>query len=184
MSQVDGVNEAAGEFMVADLMQLRTMEHEARYPNLLFGLWDHQAPAVRRVRAASGLYTTIVEQRALSAAQWRELGSFRLRQFVLCKWYDAQRIAADHLVIDPAMGDLPPRTLHAIVGDAEGRLLAYTCLQPAGDAHSALAADEERIYLASPNRPQFPTERELFGPQVFSSLAALREIPLSRVWEW
>jgi hypothetical protein len=87
-------------------------------------------------------------------------------------------------MIDPAIRELPPRTLHAIVGDTDGRLLAYTCLQPAGDAYTALAADDERIYLSSPNRPQFPTERELFGSGVFSSLAALREIPLSRIWEW
>jgi hypothetical protein len=184
MSHVNDRHEATEIALVADLTQLRANEHDARYPNLLFGPWDQQAPAWQRMRSASGLHAVMIEQRALSEAQRRELGAFRLRQFVLCEWYDAQRVAADRLAFDPDMDDLPQRTLHAIVGDTDGRLLAYTCLQPAGDAHTALAADDERTYLSSPHRPQFPTERELFGAEVFTSLAALRAIPLSRIWEW
>src|SRR5262245_50801980 len=105
MSYVDDLRNATGIALVADLTQLRSKEHDARYPNLLFGPWDQQAPAWQRVRLASGLHAIMIEQRALSDAQRRELGAFRLRQFVLCEWYDAQRVAADHLALDPAMDE-------------------------------------------------------------------------------
>jgi hypothetical protein len=169
-----------------DASQARTLaaEREARYPDLLSGPWGMRPPVWRRQRPASGFCATILEQSALTTAQWRQLGVFRLHQFILCGWYDARRVETDRVVIDPSLDHLPARTLHVFVGDADGRLLAYTCLQPAGDVTSALEADNDRVLLTAPGRPLFPTERELFGPHVSTSLAGLREIPLAHIWEW
>jgi hypothetical protein len=168
----------------ASQTHISVVEREARYPALLFGPWGVRPPVWQRQRQDSYLRATIVEQGALTDAQWRQLGAFRLHQFILCGWYDARRVESDRIDGDPALDHLPTRTLHAFVGDADGRLLAYTCLQPAGDVTSALDADDDRVLLTTPGRPLFPTERELFGPHVFTSLAGLREIPLARIWEW
>src|SRR5215471_12770567 len=87
MSHVDDLHEATGIALVADLTHLRANEHDARYPNLLFGPWDQQAPAWQRVRSASGLHAVMIEQRALSEAQRRELGAFRFLQFFVYHRY-------------------------------------------------------------------------------------------------
>jgi hypothetical protein len=158
------------------------MEMEARYPELLSAVGD--CALWRRRRSGLGLVTTIIEHQALTSLQRQRIAEFRLRQFVLWDWYDARRVAAEACERDPIVDGLPPQALHICVGTAEGRLLAYTCLQPAGDATHFVAAADVRTTVVTPARPLFPTERELFGPEVFSTLPALRAIPLARMREW
>jgi hypothetical protein len=163
---------------------IRVQESLARYPELLVPASHDRQPEWRHERRIPGLITTILAQNALTPTQRRSLAALRLRQFILCDWYDATRVVADRLDGDPIVAELPPRSLHVIVGDTDSRLLAYTCLQPAGDQTNALAADDRDTLLTTPGRPLFPTERELFGPDVFTTVPGLSSVPLARVWEW
>src|SRR5260370_37457594 len=99
---------------------------------------------------------------------------------------------------DPALDTLPAASVHFLVGTTDGRCLAYTCLQPAGEetpppnlplVHGRAPVSDRREQvvahcLTDVGRPLFPTERELFGSHVFASLPGLRDIPVERMREW
>jgi hypothetical protein len=159
---------------------LQAAEEAARYSELFIATYGSGAPPLaRRVRARSDLVTLAYRHDTLSPNQWQALGGFRLRQFVLWEWYDAERVRADGLTVDPAFAELPPDSLHIVVGTSDGRFLAYSCVQSAGGV-----PEEAHLRLTSPNRSLFPTERELCGPDLFASLPAMRDLPLSRIREW
>jgi GNAT superfamily N-acetyltransferase len=180
--------------------QVRAAQREALYPELLTGTDSASTSALLyRERRQSGLITVLLYHGALSPAQRLALAEFRLHQFVLCGWYDAERVATDQLTGDPAFHVLPPATIHAVVGLSDGCCLAYTCLQPAGESVSSVTLDQlvdapaaqdsvgpqqAHHYFADADRALFPTERELFGPHVYDTLPALRTIPIEHVREW
>src|SRR5260370_18203468 len=106
--------------------------------------------------------------------------------------YDADAIARQELDVDPSLDELATAAAHLLVGTKDHRLLAYFCMQtataPAGAAPQrsllrTLFGIGAPKYLLSPGRPTFPSERELFGLSVFSSLPALRHIPVTRMRE-
>ncbi len=135
-----------------------------------------------------------IRQDALDAAQRQLLSEFRLHQYALCGWYDLEVLAAQRFDHDPAFEALPDGTIHVLVGGPDDRLLAYFCMQPA--AHVAVpsgALMEELVRspgkrrtqptLLDPWRPLFCMEVESFGPDVFSSLPAVAELPLETMRE-
>lgn len=194
------------------LEQVRAAQLDAAYPELLVDTASDPMPAlIYRERRQSGLIETILHHGALSEAQRQALAEFRLHQFVLCDWFEAERVAADHLTGDPGFDLLPPDTMHAVVGLSDGRILAYTCLQPAGASVSATTLDQlvavsattldqlvadastaggdgataaTKHFFTDAVRPLFPTERELFGAHLFETLPALRSIPIEYMREW
>lgn len=157
----------------AVLFAIRTAQAQARYPSLLEGLRSHSLLAPVQ-RTGSGLITVAVEQRELGKAALAALGAFRLQQYQLCRWYDLQLDA------------LPASTIHIFSGTSEGHLLAYACLQGANAltaGEAALLDQQQALFLTDTPRPLFASERELFGPACFTSLPALRRVPLAALGE-
>lgn len=169
----------------AVLFAIRTAQAQARYPSLLEGLRSHSLLAPVQ-RTGSGLITVAVEQRELGKAALAALGAFRLQQYQLCRWYDLQRVAADRAERDPQLDALPASTIHIFSGTSEGHLLAYACLQGANAltaGEAALLDQQQALFLTDTPRPLFASERELFGPACFTSLPALRRVPLAALGE-
>lgn len=169
----------------AFLLALRTAQAQARYPALLEGLHSKSLLTAPH-RAGSGLVTVAVEQGRLGEAERMALGAFRLHQYLLCRWYDLQRVSTDQVEYDPQLGHLPASTIHIFSGTAEGHLLAYACLQGANaltTSEAALMDYQATLVLTDTPRPLFASERELFGPACFASLPALRSIPLAALGE-
>src|SRR5262249_870063 len=128
----------------------------------------------------------------LTSEQRRDLGAFRLDQYILCGLYNAGAIAERDLQTDPSLDELGPEALHILVGTREHRLLAYFCMLPptpqAGAAQNTSSLPRlfgigEPRFLLTPGRPWFPAERELYGPAICPSLPALRRIPIKRMRE-
>lgn len=176
--------------------ELRTWQTQARYPQLLI-----EAPAradgvvYRRVRDGTGLVITALRHDALAPAQAEALAEFRLQQYVLCGWYDLDALERRGTIADPAFEHLPWNTIHVLAGTASGHLLAYFCMQPANLDVSALDAtgladlgaldsgSHRTPLMGDASRPLFPTEIHSFSPRVFTSLPALRAVPVQRVRE-
>jgi hypothetical protein len=168
-----------------------------RYPELLLRERLAGAAVQWRQRAGTGLLSAAVRHAALSGAQRAALGEFRLHQSVLSQLYDAAFVVRHGLTTDPACDTLPGDTIHVLVGMPDGRLLAYFCMQPAVEmdldkelvsSGSAVVADEPAsashpVRIGARRRPLFPTEYELFGPELLSSLPALRKLPVAEVRE-
>lgn len=182
--------------------QVWAHEVEARYPQLLTKLTSWQGMARTRdailfhdVRSGSGLTSVAVLHGALSPEQRRALGEFRLNQYLLWHWYDSETVLANGIRTDPALDRLPPDTVHLLVGTMNGRLLAYFSMQPAASGEEwvpqrhrmtgplAIAGKVSIPCIGDSRRPWFPCEFESFGPTVFSSLPALRTIPVTNVRE-
>jgi hypothetical protein len=167
------------------------------YPELLLPKQLAETSLQWWQRAGTGILSAAVRHAALSAAQRAALSEFRLQQSVLAQLYDAAFVVRHGLTTDPGCDALPDDTIHVIVGMPDGRLLAYFCMQPA----VTVALDEELIHsdsvggaaeparvsqpvrIGDRRRPLFPTEYELFGPDLLSSLPALRELPVAEVRE-
>jgi hypothetical protein len=163
-----------GRVIIADLVeQMRRREAVARHLQMFSP--EAGEAVVHRRRPTSGLVVRAFRHDALSPLQIRALAGFRLRQYVLCGFYDPAVVAARDLEVDPEVKRLPGGTLHILAGDAEGRLLAYSYLCPAGGEGEAL--------LETAERPLFPCEYESFGRQVFTSLPGLRRTPIGRIAE-
>ena len=168
-----------------------------RYRELLLRERFAGVPVYWRQRRGTGLLSVAVRHATLSPAQLRSLGEFRLHQFVLSRLYDAAFVVRHGLTTDPACDNLPGDTIHVLVGMPDGRLLAYFCMQPAVDINldealassgSAGTADgpaaaSHPARIGDRRRPLFPTEYELFGPNLLSSLPTLRELPVAEVRE-
>jgi hypothetical protein len=85
---------------------------------------------------------------------------------------------------------VPPATIHGFVGTPDGRLRAYYCIQPAAERSDEapiepldLDGHDRAPTLAAADRPLFPTEIELCGPEVFPSLPYARETAVAQVRE-
>jgi hypothetical protein len=137
--------------LLADQEAVQIQEHEARYPELLFGPWDREDGVLyRRFRAGPKLVAVAVLHGALRPAQRRLLGGFRLRQYALCGLYDVRQVVRNAEGVDPSLEALSDAAVHIIVGTPDGRLLAYMCMetaqnpQPDGWAspHDVLGIDE------------------------------------------
>src|SRR5262249_42855460 len=88
--------------------KIRAWQRDMTYPELLFESAGNGLPSfLCRKHRTSGLITTIIRHGALMETQWRALAEFRLHQFVLLGWYDAERVAADQLTADPMFRLLP-----------------------------------------------------------------------------
>jgi molybdopterin/thiamine biosynthesis adenylyltransferase len=170
----------------------RLRQERARYPTLLQAANTRGGGVVYRRRRPSGMIALAVTHDALSSEQVAAIGEWRLDQYVLCGLYDAAVLAARELHTDPAMQELTPDAIHTFAGTADGRLLAYCCVQPAtGQVQQpgAQAGARARLWLrprmtmAATPRDLFPSERELFGPEIFASLAAVRKTPVPEIRE-
>ena len=177
------------------LTAIQVRQADVRYP-LLLAIAPHGDGVVyHRVREGTGLVTVAIRHDALTPDQRAALGEFRLHQYLLCGWYDLDAVAAHSVTQDPAFDAMSADTMHIVVGTQDNILLAYFCIQPAdrgcpGD--SAWQAGS-RVYpdqgprggprMRHPSRPLFPSEVELFGPHLFSSLPAVRDVPVDRVRE-
>lgn len=137
--------------LLADQEAVQIQEHEARYPELLFGPWGREDGVLyRRFRAGPKLVAVAVLHDALQPEQRRLLGGFRLRQYALCGLYDVRQVVQNAEGVDPSLEGLSPTAVHILAGTPDGRLLAYMCmetaqsLQPDGWAspHDALGIDE------------------------------------------
>jgi hypothetical protein len=167
---------------------VRARQEEARYPQLLAG----RRKVLYQRRRRSGLVAVARYHGDLTIEQHAALGQFRLDQYMLSGLYDAGAIQRRALEADPSLDELAPEAAHILVGTRDHRLLAYFCMQTATPEAGAaqkpsllrkLFGIGEPRYLLSPGRPTFPSERELFGTAVFSSLPALRRIPVLQMRE-
>lgn len=149
----------------------------------------------------SGVVAVAWRHGSLTPERYRGLGTFRLEQFLLWGWYDADIVARRGWELDPAFGNLPDDAIHVVVGNREGRILAYFDMQPAvipppGQKSAAKATPRgasshatnghERsgdVTVTTPGRPWFCCEFESYGATVFPSLAAMREVPLGEIRE-
>jgi hypothetical protein len=173
-------------------LRARQRQEEARYASLLQADSTLGSGVLYKRKRPSGLIALAVAHDALSAEQRVAIGEWRLDQYALCGFYNTTVLAARELFTDPAMQELGPGTIHAFAGTADGHLLAYCCVQPATaqdqrpDVPAGSRAKLSRrlqMTMATPGRCVFPTERELFGPGIFVSLAAVRETPVREVRE-
>jgi hypothetical protein len=191
--------ESADDMAERDALEAR--ERDALYPALLLSPRAGDAAVVyRRERAESRLITVALAHGLLSPEQHAAIGAFRLRQYALCGLYDVCRAARDTSEMDPSMESLAPEALHVCSGTADGRLLAYMCMETAkyrasvptpgwsppapkhGSSRHGAPSHDSSVFGANP-RPLFATELELFGPKVFGSLPYLRDVAVTRVRE-
>lgn len=174
--------------------QARRRQAEARYPELFFGPWLRPDGALTyRRRSNIGLVSVAVRHGALTRRQRAALGEFRLQQYILCGWYDAERVKVRRLRADPALEQLSDDDIHVLAGTERGHLLAYFCMQHAIPASARLEEGAQRggsapattraFSLGDAERPRFPTEIHSFGPEVFTSLPGLRREPIAHVRE-
>ncbi len=158
---------------------------------------DGATPVYSLQRPTSGLTVRVLQQDTLSEGQRQQLAEFRFQQYLLWHWYDLDTILKHQIRTDPAFETLPAETLHALVGTADGRILAYFSMLPAledqwSEDRSGLLSKIQRLWsrpqssalrLQDKERPLFPAEYESFGPDVFSSLPKLAAIPLQEIRE-
>ncbi len=165
----------------------QTNRAESSYPALLIEPWESSAtPLFRASRDATGLITVALRHGDLSQAQRDELGRFRLAQFVLWGWYDPEADMVRAARSDPAFDALSSETIHVLTGMLDGRVLAYMCVEPASWPRGASIPTDTpatAFSLGQSNRPLFPTEVELSGPEVFASLPQLRVLTTEQVRE-
>lgn len=162
------------------LRVIRAFQAQARYPALLTGLRGREDVAYQE-RCGSGLITVAIEQKLLGDEELKALGAFRLQQYLLCGWYDPQKVLADQAETDPELERMPANALHILTGTADGQILAYCMLQGATTqtkGEDAILTNPNALYLQDAQRPLFASEREFFGTSVFASLPALHQIPI------
>jgi hypothetical protein len=183
------------------LEALEERERQALYPDVLqpSGAGD---PAVvyRHERAESHLVTVALLHGRLTPEQHAAIGTFRLRQYVLCGLYDALRAAHDVGQTDPGMDSLAAGAIHVCCGTPDGRLLGYMCMETARHRTSMpssgwwpprVSAGPSRHrhsgapghVFGAPTRPLFATEFELYGSRVFGSLPYLNGLDVTRARE-
>jgi hypothetical protein len=176
------------------LQAAQQQQSTAHYPALLHGPWETSTtPLFRVARGDSGLVTVALRHDSLSEIQWQGLGHFRLQQFLLWGWYDAESPSLRTTQCDPAFEVLPPETLHVLSGTHDGRILAYCCLEPATWPRAMRSAPASSMpaqglptgtfRIGDSHRPLFPTEIEWTGPHLFASLPLLRLLSIEQVRE-
>jgi hypothetical protein len=184
--------------VVADketLAAIQVRQRDARYPMLLAIAPRDDGVVYHRIREGTGLTTVAIRHDALTPEQHAALGEFRLHQYLLCGWYDFDAVMAHSIIQDPAFDVMPADTMHIVVGTLDGILLAYFCIQPAvhgcpdrcgretGSWTYPNPGPQGGLRMRHTSRSLFPSELELFGPHLFSSLPAVRGVPVDRVRE-
>jgi hypothetical protein len=134
-------------------------------------------------RPGSSLVTIALRHSALTEPQVRALNEFRLDQYTLCGFYDLRYLRDHWIERDPDLLELPPDTIHIMVGAGDGRVLAYSYLQPPQGAPIDFASTGHGPRMGDQERPWFPCEVESLGPDIFSSLPGLRDVPVAQVAE-
>lgn len=191
-----GVVVGSADTIGAFLAEVRERAQCAVYPELFEeGLLPPSAILQRTDRPANGMRTLVLRHGSLDEAQRDALARFRLDQFLLCEWYDAGRIHACRAEVDPAFDALSDETMHVCVGNARHQLLAYACVGSAAhqlraELRSAswaregtMAHDPTLVHLGTPGRLLLPTEADLYGTRVYSTIPAIAPLPLDAVVE-
>ena len=172
------------EFHMSDLPTITERQRNALYPELFSGAAESEKDLLYfKRRPGSGLVTIALRHSALTEPHTRALNEFRLDQYTLCGFYDLSYLQAHRIERDPDLSELPPDTIHIVVGSSDGRVLAYSYVQPPQGSPSGAAFTSGGPTMGDTDRPWFPCEVESFGPTIFSSLPALRPIPVAQVAE-
>jgi hypothetical protein len=170
--------------VVLSLDAMMERQKRAQYPELLSVASPQEAgPLYDRRRSGSGLIAVARRHSGLTDAQKSALSEFRLDQYTLCGFYDQEYLRDHQITHDPDLDELPPDTIHIVIGSSDGRVLAYSYIQPPNGALSGVASTVGGSTMGDTDRPWFPCEVESFGPTIFSSLPALRPIPVAQVAE-
>jgi SAM-dependent methyltransferase len=149
----------------------------ARAANLrlpaLFG--DSRQGAVYQLRERNGISAVMLETGALTEDEQTTILRFRLAQYLASGFADARRLFAADLDHEPR-SSLSRSDYHVIVGSArDGEVLCYMTVRSA-----PAACPGER--MRSHRRRPFPVE-EMHGIGIYSRLAELPEIPVTRIRE-
>ena len=172
------------DFRMPDLATITERQRSALYPNLFsVALERENEPLYCKRRSGSGLVAMALRHSALNDAQVRELNEFRLDQYTLCGFYDLASLQERQIERDPDLLELPPDTIHIVIGTSNGRILAYSYIQPPQGTPSGAASTEHGPRMGDKDRPWFPCEVESFGPDIFSSLPALRDVAIAQIAE-
>lgn len=141
----------------------------------------------RQIRAGSGMTIVTLLHGTLTSEEMAALGAFRLQQYVLAGLYDRYIVARMGVEVDPALDNLAPHDVHVVVGDAQGHILCYMCMQSALDD---LSSDQwysnphttAALLMSDSNRVLFPCESE-YGRDIYRKHPAIGRIPVTRVRE-
>ncbi|HEY7094544.1 MAG TPA: hypothetical protein VH393_15280 [Ktedonobacterales bacterium] len=184
-AQVDAQAAVGQENLVLpDLNAVLKRQKHALYPEVLSVAPGQEAGLLYfKRRVGSGLIATALRHSSLTEPQIRALNEFRLDQYTLCGFYDLQYLRDHRIERDPDLLELPPDTIHIVVGANNGRILAYSYMQPPKGTPAGIAMRANGPRMSDVDRPWFPCEEESFGPDIFPSLPALRDISVARIAE-
>ena len=129
------------DFRMPDLATITEWQRSALYPNLFsVALERENEPLYCKRRSGSGLVAMALRHSATNDAQVRELNEFRLDQYTLCGFYDLADRQERQIERDPDLLELPPDTIHIVIGTSNGRILAYSYIQPPQGTPSGAAS--------------------------------------------
>ena len=171
------------DFRMSDLPTITERQRNALYRELVSAAESEKDLLYCKRRLGSGLVAIALRHSALTEPQTRALNEFRLDQYTLCGFYDLSYLQEHRIECDPDLSELPPDTIHIVVGSSGGRVLAYSYIQPPQGAPADVAFTSGGPTMGDADRSWFPCEVESFGPNIFSSLPALRPIPVAQVAE-
>lgn len=172
------------DFRMPDLATITERQKSALYPELFSVAPEREDELLYfKRRSGSGLVVIALRHSALTEPQARALNEFRLDQYTLCGFYDLSYLQAHRIEHDPDLSELPPDTIHIVVGSSDRRVLAYSYIQPPQGAPGGAAFISGGPTMGDTDRPWFPCEVESFGPDIFASLPTLRPIPVAQVAE-
>src|SRR6476661_3487201 len=102
---------------MSDLPTITERQRNALYPDLFSGAAESEKDLLYfKRRPGSGLVTIALRHSALTEPQARALNEFRLDQYTLCGFYDLSYLQAHRIERDPDLSELPPDTIHIVVG--------------------------------------------------------------------
>jgi molybdopterin/thiamine biosynthesis adenylyltransferase len=145
-----------------------------------------RADRQRWERSGSGLVVIVARHDTLEPDEAYALGAYRLEQYTSAGLYEKAIVEQLGLTGDPAMDNLAPQDVHIAVGDSNGRILCYLCMQStlpedvAPGQNGKSASDSPLI--SSPQRPLFPCETE-YGSAIYARHPAIGPLPVTRVRE-
>lgn len=166
---------------------IRHRQKSERYPMLLEPVAAHGA-LFERTRP-TGLRVRGLRHGDLTDEMRVAITAFRLDQYALHGLYQADLIAdrasADG---DPSFNRLANDAIHVVAITGKGEMLSYACIE--GPVPGSGAPPRKGVFsfgrpqtIGDQNRPLFPTELELFGPQAFGSLPDVARLPMPAVRE-
>jgi hypothetical protein len=123
-----------------------------------------------------GVRLVVLPTAAIPEAMLDALLAWRLAQYLLTGFYDAEAVAQRRIAGEPRE-QVHERDLHAMALDGEGRILCYLTLrQPSG-----IGPESEWTYR-DPDRPLFPSE-EVHGRRWQGRIGRVDDIPAAGCWE-